>query len=343
MKALLLTAPRKLEMVEAPTPDIGPTDLLVRVKACGICGSDVHGYDGSSGRRIPPLIMGHEAAGVVEEVGEEVTTFRVGDRVTFDSTVYCGHCFYCRAGRVNLCDNRRVLGVSCDDYRQNGAFAEFLAIPERIAYPLPAGLPFEHAAMVEAVSVAVHAVGRTPLALGDAAVVVGAGMIGQLVVQTLRARGCGTLIAIDLDEGRLELARKYGADHTINASSPDVAAQVVALTAGRGAAVALEVVGAAKPLQTAVACVRKGGSITLIGNLSPTVEIPLQAIVTRELSLIGTCASSGEYPACMELMARGAIDVSAMISAVAPLEEGPQWFDRLYQGQAGLLKVLLQP
>jgi L-iditol 2-dehydrogenase len=287
--------------------------------------------------------MGHEAAGVVEEVGNEVTNFQVGDRVTFDSTIYCGHCFYCREGRVNLCDNRRVMGVSCGDYRQHGAFAEWVVVPERIAYTLPASLPFEQAAMVEAVSVAVHAVGRTPLALGDAAVVVGAGMIGQLVVQTLRARGCGTLIAIDLDEARLELAQKYGADHTINANSPDVPAQVMALTQGHGAAVALEVVGAAKPLQTAIACVRKGGSVTLIGNLSPNVEIPLQAIVTRELSLIGTCASSGEYPACMELMARGVIDVSAMISAVAPLEEGAQWFDRLYQGEAGLLKVLLQP
>lgn len=343
MKALLLTDNRKLEIVDAPKPEIGPTDLLVRVKACGICGSDVHGYDGSSGRRIPPLIMGHEAAGIVEEVGAKVVNFQVGERVTFDSTIYCGECFYCRAGRVNLCDNRRVMGVSCEDYRQHGAFAEWVVVPERIAYALPASLPLEHAAMVEAVSVAVHAVGRTPLALGDSAVVVGAGMIGQLVVQALRARGCGTLIAVDLDEGRLELAKGYGADHVIHAGSPDVAAQVMAWTQGRGAAVAIEVVGATKPLQTAVACVRKGGNITLIGNLSPNAEMPLQAIVTRELSLIGTCASSGEYPACMELMARGVIDVSAMISAVAPLEEGPEWFDRLYQGEAGLLKVLLQP
>jgi L-iditol 2-dehydrogenase len=179
--------------------------------------------------------------------------------------------------------------------------------------------------------------------LGDVAVVVGAGMIGQLVVQALRARGCGTLIAIDLDEGRLELAKGYGADYTINANSPDVAAQVMALTEERGAAVAIEVVGAAKTLQTAIACVRKGGSVTLIGNLAPNVEIPLQAVVTREINLIGTCASSGEYPACMELMARGAIDVSQMISVTAPLEEGAEWFDRLYRGEAGLLKVLLQP
>ncbi len=343
MKALLLSEYRKLELVEIPKPEISATDLLIRVKACGICGSDVHGYDGSSGRRIPPLVMGHEASGVVERVGEAVTGFKVGDRVTFDSTIYCGVCSYCRAGKVNLCDNRRVMGVSCADYRQYGAFAEFVTVPERIAYHLPATLSFEHAAMVEAVSVAVHAVGRTPISLGDSVVVVGAGMIGQLVVQTLRARGCGTLIAVDLDEGRLALAKRYGADYVINGRSADVPAQIAALTGGQGAAVAIEVVGATASIQTAVASVRKGGSVTLIGNLAPNVEVPLQAIVTRELTLIGSCASSGEYPACMELMARGTIDVSDMISAVAPLEEGAEWFDRLYSGEAGLMKVLLQP
>jgi L-iditol 2-dehydrogenase len=343
MKALLLSENRKLELVEMPQPKCSAHDLLIRVKACGICGSDVHGYDGSSGRRIPPLVMGHEASGIVEQIGEAVNCFKVGDRVTFDSTIYCGVCAFCRAGKVNLCDNRRVMGVSCADYRQHGAFAEFVVVPAHIAYHLPATLSFEHAAMVEAVSVAVHAVGRTPIALGDSVVVVGAGMIGQLVVQTLRARGCGTLIAVDLDEGRLALAQRYGADYVINGSSDDVASQVQALTGGQGVAVAIEVVGATASIQTAVSSVRKGGSVTLIGNLAPHVEVPLQAIVTRELTLIGSCASSGEYPACMELMARGAINVSDMISAVAPLEEGAEWFDRLYNGEAGLMKVLLRP
>src|SRR6476646_7366233 len=129
MKALLLSDYKKLEVTDFPEPEIGPSDLLVQVRACGICGSDIHGYDGSSGRRIPPLIMGHEAAGIVDEVGKDVTGFQVGDRVTFDSTIYCGHCFFCRAGRVNLCDNRRVMGVSCPEYRQHGAFAQWVSIP----------------------------------------------------------------------------------------------------------------------------------------------------------------------------------------------------------------------
>lgn len=343
MKALVLTDLRELKVQTVPEPEVGPNDVLVRVKACGICGSDVHGYDGSSGRRIPPLIMGHEASGVIERVGAEVHDLKPGDRVTFDSTIYCGKCYFCRRGDINLCDNRRVMGVSCGDYRQNGAFAEFVSVPQHIVYRLPDDLSFEHAAMIEAVSVAVHAVNRTPLTLGGSAVVVGAGMIGQLVVQALRAAGCGPLIAIDLDEDKLAMARQFGADHTLNAKTSDLAQHVANLTGGHGADVALEVVGATPSLQTAIACARKGGAVTLVGNLAPQADLPLQSVVTRELSLFGTCASSGEYPACMELMARGAIDVAPMISAVAPLEEGAAYFDRLYNREPGLIKVLLHP
>lgn len=156
MKALLLTEYKHLEVTDFAEPDVSPNDVLVQVRACGICGSDIHGYDGSSGRRIPPLVMGHEAAGVVTAVGENVTGFEPGDHVTFDSTVSCGECFFCRRGDINLCDNRMVLGVSCGEYRRHGAFAEYVSVPQHICYRLPESLPFEHAAMIEAVSVAVH-------------------------------------------------------------------------------------------------------------------------------------------------------------------------------------------
>src|SRR5229473_892165 len=158
MKVLLLSKYRHLELADLPEPTAGPGEVLIRVAACGICGSDVHGYDGSSGRRIPPIVMGHEAAGSIAAVGEEVAGFTKGDRVTFDSTIYCGACSYCCRGEVNLCDHRQVLGVSCSDYRRAGAFAEFVAVPSRIVYGLPDSLSFAQAAMLEAVSVAVHAV-----------------------------------------------------------------------------------------------------------------------------------------------------------------------------------------
>ena len=180
MNALLLTEYMKLELTPMPEPEIGPDDVLIRVRACGICGSDVHGFDGSTGRRIPPLVMGHEAAGEVAAHRRGVRDLRPGDRVTFDSTIYCGQCFYCARGEVNLCDNRQVMGVSPGPYRRHGAFAEYVAVPRRIIYRLPDALSFEQAAMIEAVSVAMHAVNLTPVRLGDTAVVVGAGMIGVL-------------------------------------------------------------------------------------------------------------------------------------------------------------------
>lgn len=343
MKAMLLEEYKKLEVTEMPTPEIGPRDVLVRVEACGICGSDVHGYDGSSGRRIPPLVMGHEAAGVVADVGADVRAFTVGDRITFDSTVSCGRCHFCRRGQINLCDNRKVLGVSCGEYRQHGAFAEFVSVPENICYKLPEGLAFEHAALIEAVSIAVHAANRTPIRLGDVGIVVGTGMIGLLVVQTLKLAGCGRIVAIDLDEGKLELAKKFGAEVGINPGKEDVVARVRELTEGRGADVAVEVVGATKTIETAIQAVRKGGQVTLVGNLAPQVEIPLQSVVTREISLHGSCASNGEYPECISLLSTGKIDVAPLITATATLDEGPDWFTRLYAGEPGLMKVVLQP
>ncbi len=343
MKALLLKEYKQLEITEMPVPDFGPEDVLVRVKACGICGSDVHGYDGHTGRRIPPIVMGHEASGVIESVGPHVRRFRPGERVTFDSTVYCGKCSFCRRGAVNLCDNRNVLGVSCVDYRRHGAFAEFVAIPEHIVYKLPDSLSFEQAALIESVSIAFHAVNITPRQMGESVVVVGAGMIGQLVIQTIRNAGCGRLIAVDIDDARLEMASKCGADFGINASSPDLRDRILAETQGTGADMAFEAVGAEAPFNTALASLRKGGVLTLIGNLSPRVEMPLQQVVTREITLLGSCASAGEYPACIELMARGVIDVRPFMSACAQLAEGPMWFERLYRRESGLMKVILNP
>jgi len=343
MQALLLKEYKKLELTDMPEPAVGPDDLLVQVKACGICGSDVHGYDGSTGRRLPPLVMGHEASGVVAAAGNRVTRFRVGDRVTFDSTVYCGRCFFCGRGEVNLCDERQVLGVSVPEYRRHGAFAEYVSVPERIAYALPEGVSFQQAAMIEAVSVAVHAVGLTPVKLGDTAVVVGTGMIGLLTIQALRLAGSSRIIGVDVSESRLKLAAQCGADHCLNAAQCDVPNEVRALTSGRGADVAVEAVGNTETVACAAHSLRKGGALTLVGNLSPKVEFPLQWIVTRQVRVMGSCASAGEYPACLDLVARGAIRVDPMISAAAPLEEGPGWFDRLYRHEPNLMKVILEP
>ena len=197
--------------------------------------------------------------------------------------------------------------------------------------------------MIEPVSVVVHAAGLAKVRLGDTAVVVGTGMIGLLAVQALRAAGYGRIIAVDLEDQKLATAKQLGADDTLNPKNCDVAKEIHSMTGGIGADLAMECVGATSPIKTAIASVRKGGTVTLVGNLSPTIDFPLQPVVTREISVLGSCASSGEYPACLDLLARGAIKVDPIISAKAPLSEGASWFDRLYKHDPSLMKVLLEP
>jgi L-iditol 2-dehydrogenase len=343
MKALVLEQYRQLVYRDVPDPEPGPDEVLIRVKACGICGSDAHGWDGSTGRRIPPIIMGHEAAGVIVGRGKEVAGWSVGDRVTFDSTIYCGKCRYCAEGRINLCDQRRVLGVSCAEYRRDGALADYVAMPQRVLYRLPDSVSFVQAAMTEPMSVAFHAAGRAAFDRGDTAVVVGAGVIGLLIVQRLRMSGCGTVIALDIDPWRLEMARRLGADLALHSTMKEALPAVLERTGGRGAHLSFDAVGIDASMEIALGSLRKGGSLVLVGNVAPSVSLPLQAVVTRQISLLGSCASSGEYADCLEAIGRGQIQTEEMISATAPLREGGEWFERLNRREAGLMKVILVP
>jgi len=348
MKALLLSRYNHLELADRPRPVPGPGEVLVRVAACGICGSDVHGFDGSSGRRIPPIVMGHEAAGTVVETGPDAANFRAGDRVTFDSTVSCGQCPFCRRGQSNLCDRREAFGVSCTEYRRDGAFAEFVLVPERILYRLPQTLSFAEAAMLEPVSVALHAVAVTDLPgsetpLGDTALVIGAGMIGLLTLQAARAAGCRRVFIADIDPTRLELARALGATEVLSATGEDLVRACRDLTGGDGVDTVLEAVGRNETIAAAIDSVRKGGAITLIGNIDPEVTLPLQKVVSRQLRLQGTAASSGEYPRAIDSIGEGRIRVQPLITAVAPLEDGPGWFERLHAREPNLMKIVLSP
>lgn len=331
MRALQLVAYNRFELVDLPIPVPQNDEVLIKVQACGICGSDVHGMDGTTGRRIPPIVMGHEAAGDVVEVGTGVEGWAIGDRVTFDSTLFCGACDYCRSGRINLCDNRQVLGVSCGEYRRNGAFAEYVAVPARVLCRLPDGLAYEQAAMVEPVAVAVHGVNRAAVTETDAVAVIGVGMIGLLVVQVLKARGVKWVIAVDVDSAKLDLAKRLGAD--------DVAQSV----AGAELDVAIEAVGLTPTVDMAIRAVRKGGRVSLIGNFSPSVEIPLQVVVTRELTIAGSCASEGDYEESLNLIASGKVDVQPMISARVGLDEAADYFERLHAKEPSLMKVMVCP
>ncbi len=341
MKALLLSDYLQLTYTDVPDPVAADHEVIVRVKACGICGSDVHGYDGSTGRRIPPLIMGHEASGVVVATGNDVQNWQVGDRVTFDSTVYPLNDWYTLQGRYNLSDGREVLGVSPGAYRRHGAFAEFVAVPEHILYRLPDNVTFEQAAMVEPVAVALHALSIASPVLGESCFIAGAGMIGLSLVQVAAAAGLSPIVVADLLPERLKLAQTLGASHVLEHAGQHDA--LIALTNGRGFDLAFEAVGISETVHQAIENTRKGGRVVLVGNLQKNVYFPLQQVVTREIAVLGSCAICGEYETALNLISQGKVRVDPLISHIAPLAEGAHWFEQLYRKTPGINKVILTP
>jgi L-iditol 2-dehydrogenase len=343
LKALIYTKPYSFEYSDFPEPAAGDDDVLIRVKACGICGSDVHGFTGKTGRRIPPLIMGHEAAGIVEGFGKNVSGYKKGDRVCFDSTVYCNKCEACRAGLFNRCDTRQVLGVSVPAFKRHGAFAEFVAVPWWIVSKIPDQLSFVNAALLEPASIGAHAANRAPISNDDTVVVIGAGTIGLFILQAARLRGAAKVIAVDINEFRLDLAKKLGAEKLVNPLKSDLSETIMHETEGKGANVTLEAVGYAKTFADAVSVTRMGGHVVAVGNLEQKAEFDLQQLVAREHTFTGSYASSGEFRNCIEFVASGKINVEPLISDVLPLEEGPDAFERLLKAEENLLKIVLEP
>lgn len=343
MKALVHTKPYCLEYTDFPDPDVGDDNVFIRVKACGICGSDVQGFTGKTGRRIPPIIMGHEAAGIVEYIGKNVKTFQKDDRVTFDSTVYCNKCPPCRAGLYNRCEKRQVLGVSTAEFKRHGAFAEYVTVPWWIVAKIPDNLSFTHAALLEPVSIAMHAANRAPISTSDTVLVIGAGTIGLFVIQAAGLKGAEKIIACDINEFRLDVAKKLGADITINPAKSDLAQTIFRHTNNKGADVTFEAVGYAETFRNAMAAAKTGGHVVAIGNVQKMVELNLQELVARELTIIGSYASSGEFRDCIDLVASGRINVEPLISDVLPLRDGPQAFERLLKADENLLKIVLEP
>ena len=343
MKALVLEEYNQLVYRDFEDPQPSPDEVLIRVKACGICGSDVHGMDGSTGRRQPPIVMGHEASGVIVKTGSGVTRWKEGDRVTFDSTVYPLNDWYTLKGRYNLSEGREVIGVSPKEYRRHGAFAEYLAVPQHILYRIPDNVSFEQAAMVEPAAVAAHAVRISGINVGSSAMVLGSGMIGTFIVCLLKAAGATPVIAVDVDDEKLAMAAKFGADVTINSKKQSVVETVRHHTKGRGADFGFEAVGVAATVNTLIESLRKGATAVLVGNLTPVIEFPLQKVVTSEIKVLGSCAICSEYEIVLDMIAGGALRVDDMISAVAPLSEGAEWFRKLYHKEDNFNKIILVP
>ena len=343
MKALVFDAPWKMPLRDVPEPEARALEVIVRVRAVGICGSDVHGFTGSTGRRKPGIIMGHEFAGEITAfgegaLGEGVLGFQIGDRVAINPLVTCGECEPCRSGLENICERRLGIGWSVD-----GAYAQRVRVPVRNLRRLPDSLEWHRAAMIEPLAVALRAVNLTPLELGATAVVIGAGAIGLLTVLALKCKGAGTVIVSDPNAHRLELARKIGADHVINGSEVDPVQAVLDLTNARGANAVIEAVGITATVEHSVRMCRNGGAITWIGNSAPKVELPMQEVVTRELRIQGSYGFGKEFDRALEMLATNRLDVLPLIELISPLEQGEQIITDLAKGTLQALKVVLEP
>ena len=328
MRALVYQAPWKMTLEQVPAPVAGPGEVVVDVKAVGICGSDVHGYTGSTGRRIPPMIMGHELSGVISATGAGVTAAKRGDEVVVTPIF-----------PFNGIGQRKVIGV----FDTPGGYAEQVVVHESMLLPKPAHLSWRQAAMCEPLSVVLHAINRTPIPLMGTVAIVGAGSIGLLTMMAARLAGAGKIIMTDLIAHRLEMAEELGADVTINVKEKDPVKTILDLTGGRGVDVTLEAVGLAETVQQAHKITRNGGHVTWIGNNAKMIDLDMQEVVARELTVRGTYGFSSEFPLALDAIASGRINVEPLMEAVAPLEDGPRWIDELAKGKTEMVKVILEP
>ena len=327
-----------MPLEERPDPVANSGEVVVAVRASGICGSDVHGFVGATGRRRIGVVMGHEATGDVIEVGPDVAGARVGDRVVLRSILPCGVCDRCRHGQPNICLDRRGLGMHLE-----GANAERVVVPEALLVPLPDSLGYEEGSLVEPLAVAMHAVSITAFGARDDVVIVGAGPIGLLTLLAARLRGARTIIVTDRDAHRLDVARRLGADIAINVAEIDAVAAVMEATRGRGADAVLEAVGIGPTVAQSLAVARPGGQVTWVGNSAPEVPLPMQELVTRELTVRGAYGYIDEFVGAVEALAEGQIDAGSLIERVAPLEEGEDLFKELAAGSLAAVKVVLTP
>lgn len=332
MKAALFHGPgQPLDVTDVPTPSPGPGEALVRVAACGLCHTDLHYLDhGVKTFKPPPLILGHEAAGIVSQVGDGVAAPAPGARVLIPAVLSCGRCGYCRAGRENLCACLQMLGNNID-----GAYAEYVVVPASELIPVPSELPLERACVIaDALSTPYHAVTRRGrVQPGHAVAVVGCGGVGLNVVQCATAAG-GRVIAIDPNEERLAVARTLGATETINpctVARPDK--RVRELTDG-GADVAFEAVGTPATMQLAFGLLRRGGRLVVIGYSAEDVTLSAARLMYYELEVVGSLGcGAGEYPEIIRLLQAGRLNLDPIVSGTIPLERINEGLDRLRRGE----------
>jgi len=338
MKALVYEGPNKLNYTDVP--DVAPAkgEVKLRIKACGICGSDVAGYQGLTGRRIEPMIMGHEFCGEVVEMAEGTGKLKIGDRVAVYPVNFCGECEMCKKGDVHLCLNKRSYGVLAE----NGAFAEYLCVPEKCCFPVADGVSPTIGSLMEPLAVAYRGVGHLGDVTGKNVFLAGTGTIGLLAMVCTKIKGAGKIFVSDMDDARLEVAKSLGADITINPSKEDPKEVVLAHTGGMGVDCAIEAVGIAPTVQQVMSVLRFGGQAVWIGNNRKMIEMNMQEVVTRELNIYGSFLYGyQEFGEVVALLNEGRLNVEPLISKEIHLDEAITYFEKLKNHEDNLIKVVV--
>ncbi|PIR95709.1 galactitol-1-phosphate 5-dehydrogenase [Candidatus Falkowbacteria bacterium CG10_big_fil_rev_8_21_14_0_10_37_18] len=316
MKSLIYYGPHDLRYGDSPKPKIRSGEVLLRIKSVGICGTDLHIYNGGMKNLPLPLIMGHEFSGVIEELARDVKNFKVGDRVIAEHVINCGKCSYCLSGKPNLCANSRIIGV-----HRPGALAEYLAVPADLVYKIPAKLSFEEGAMIEPLSIAYYAVKQARSILGKKVAVIGQGPIGLLLDQILRDAGA-EVIGIDIADWRLKLAKKKKwADHTINSSQKTWLKKIQKI-APEGVDTVFEVVGREETAEMAIEIARRDGDVFILGVFESAASLNMMNIVKKELNVFGSWTCAFSFPPSIALAVAKKVDLKSLITNRYDVKDG---------------------
>jgi 2-desacetyl-2-hydroxyethyl bacteriochlorophyllide A dehydrogenase len=334
MKALVYTAPHRVEVQSLPHPEPRPDEVVIKVAASGICGSDLHGFHGRSKIRVPPMVMGHEFTGVIDALGEGVTGLSVGERVVVQPLVSCGTCRHCASGRGHVCANRQLIGA----HRQ-GAFAEYVVAPARLVYPISPALGDAEATLVEPLANALHMLGMAGSVLGQSVAVLGAGTLGLLTVAAAHLAGANLVIATDVAPFRLEFARQLGAGLTLDARDETTSESIREATDG-GADLVIDAAGFGPVRRQAIEIAAPGATVIFLGLGEPMTEISFLDVINRELDLRGSYScTDADFRHAIALLESGRIDASGWLRR-ATLDEGQRSFERLSAQEDDLVKVV---
>lgn len=339
MKAMRLESIGNLFVREAEKPVPGPDDLLVRVEACGVCGTDRHLLHGEF-PSTPPVTLGHEFCGIIEAMGADVSGFEIGGRITGDPNISCGRCPQCMAGRVNLCRNLRAIGIHRD-----GGFADYVIVPQKQAFHLPLSLKPTHGAFCEPLACCLHGIDMAEIKAGSSVVVLGGGVIGLLTVQLARLAGATTVILSTRQASRRRLAEEIGATHSVDPSSSDIIEEIAGgsgLVPG-GADVVIECAGVAETVKQTTRLAKPGGTVVILGVMPQGAKVEIEPfdILFRELRVLGSFINPFTHRRAADLVASGTIEIDKLISREVSLEDAPEVIRN--PPAPGEVKVLMVP